>query len=129
MGTSRSLLGLWALSGAFLLACGGPSAAALQATISAQDDLLDAHEAAIARLEATVQSQRRKLVELGVETPEPVATPVPGRETTHTVGSGDTLSGIAQRYGTSVEAIVAANSLANPNELTVGHVLRIPAGQ
>lgn len=128
MGASRSLLSLWIVGGALLIACGGPSPAALQATISAQDDLLDAQEAAIARLEATVQSQRRRLIELGVETPEPAATRVPGRETTHTVGSGDTLSGIAQRYGTSVDAIVAANTLTDPNDLTVGQVLRIPSG-
>ncbi len=128
MGAWRRLVSLGAVAGALLLACSGPSPAALQATISAQDDLLDAQEAAIARLEATVQSQRRRLIDLGVETPEPVATRVPGRETAHTVGSGDTLSGIAQRYGTSVEAIVAANGLANPNDLTVGQVLQIPAG-
>lgn len=43
----------------------------------------------------------------------------------HRVRSGDTLSGIAKKYGTSVRAIMNANNLTNPNYLRVGMRLRI----
>ena len=44
----------------------------------------------------------------------------------HVVRRGETLSLIAQRYGTSVEAIVAANHLADPDLIYVGQTLIIP---
>jgi LysM repeat protein len=46
--------------------------------------------------------------------------------TVHTVGSGDTLSAIAQRHGTTVAAIAKANSLANASIIHVGQRLTIP---
>ena len=45
---------------------------------------------------------------------------------TYTVKSGDTLGQIAQRYGISLENLIAANQLANPNFLQVGDELTIP---
>ena len=50
-----------------------------------------------------------------------------GGEQTYTVQAGDTLNVIAQRFGTSVQAILALNSLTNPDLLEVGQVLQIPA--
>jgi LPXTG-motif cell wall-anchored protein len=50
-------------------------------------------------------------------------------QTTHIVESGDTLWDIAQQYGTTVDAIVAANSLPNATELQVGQELVIPSGE
>jgi len=44
----------------------------------------------------------------------------------HYVGFGDNLNGIAARYGVSVEAIMRANGLANPDMIYVGQPLRIP---
>lgn len=44
----------------------------------------------------------------------------------YTVAPGDTLFSIAQRYGTTVEAIVDANGLSDPNLIEVGQVLIIP---
>ncbi|MBX3001405.1 MAG: LysM peptidoglycan-binding domain-containing protein [Caldilineaceae bacterium] len=44
----------------------------------------------------------------------------------HTVQAGETLSQIATRYGVTVDAIVAANQLANPNLLHIGQRLEIP---
>ncbi|MCW5878914.1 MAG: LysM peptidoglycan-binding domain-containing protein [Anaerolineales bacterium] len=38
----------------------------------------------------------------------------------------DFLSAIAQRFGVTLEALIAANTLVNPNALEVGQVLRIP---
>ncbi|MDD4146207.1 MAG: peptidoglycan-binding protein, partial [Clostridia bacterium] len=44
----------------------------------------------------------------------------------YVVQAGDTLSSIAQKFGTTVEAIVRANNLADPNLIFVGQVLTIP---
>lgn len=44
----------------------------------------------------------------------------------HVVQSGESLSMIAAQYGVSVEAILAANSLDDPNTIVVGQELLIP---
>lgn len=54
-----------------------------------------------------------------------VGTPVP-RE--YTVQDGDTLSGIAVRFGTSVNTIIALNKLTDANTLRVGQKLLVPGG-
>ncbi|MDL2225687.1 LysM peptidoglycan-binding domain-containing protein [Eubacteriales bacterium OttesenSCG-928-M02] len=46
--------------------------------------------------------------------------------TRYTVVKGDTLWDIAQQYGTTVNALVAANGIANPNLIYPGQVLTIP---
>jgi LysM repeat protein len=46
----------------------------------------------------------------------------------HVVQRGETLYSIALRYGTSVQAFVAANGLRNANLIWVGQRLRIPGG-
>jgi uncharacterized protein YgiM (DUF1202 family) len=53
--------------------------------------------------------------------------PGSGTTQTHVVAPGETLSGIAQRYGVSVYALSVANGLANPNYIQAGWVLIIPA--
>lgn len=45
---------------------------------------------------------------------------------THTVQSGETLTGIALRYGVTVDELVQANGLANANQIYVGDQLVIP---
>jgi lysozyme len=47
--------------------------------------------------------------------------------TTYTVRSGDTLSELALRFGTTVSALVSLNNIANPNLIYPGQVLTIPA--
>lgn len=47
---------------------------------------------------------------------------------TYTVASGDTLGAIANRFGVTVEDLVAVNGIADPNLLAVGQVLAIPDG-
>lgn len=43
----------------------------------------------------------------------------------YTVVSGDTLSGIAAKFGTTVAAIASLNKISNVNLIYVGQVLRI----
>jgi LysM repeat protein len=69
-------------------------------------------------------------------TPVPTATPIPAtprptpvpRPTprTYVVQSGDSLSAIASRFGTTVQAIIDANGLKDPNILSIGQLLIIP---
>jgi len=61
-------------------------------------------------------------------TPGPYPTPVPGAcRYYHPVLWGQTLSGIAWYYGTTVQAIMAANpSITNPNLIYAGSTLCIP---
>ncbi|HJX61039.1 MAG TPA: signal peptidase I [Dehalococcoidia bacterium] len=56
------------------------------------------------------------------------ATTAPGREfmSEYVVQSGETLTDIAGRFGTTVEALAAANSLANPSAIRVGDHLLVP---
>ena len=60
-------------------------------------------------------------------TPSPSPTPTPPPAGFYyTVQQGDTLYSIAQRYGTTVAAIVTANGIADPSRIYVGQVLFIP---
>ena len=56
--------------------------------------------------------------------PTPSATVPPGAR--YVVQPGDTLSAIASRFGTTVEAIVGANALADPDEIVAGQVIFVP---
>jgi len=58
--------------------------------------------------------------------PALAAPPVQGEQGVHVVQAGETLSVIAARYGVTVEAIVAANGLVDPDVLRVGQRLAIP---
>jgi membrane-bound lytic murein transglycosylase D len=50
------------------------------------------------------------------------------RDRTHRVRRGDTLSGIAARYGTSAHQLASINKLRSRNRIRVGQVLRLPGG-
>ena len=62
--------------------------------------------------------------------PAPAAAPATAPATTaagaYVVQSGDTLYSIARRYGVTVAALQAANSLANPNRIWAGQHLVVP---
>lgn len=45
----------------------------------------------------------------------------------YTVKSGDTLSAIAAKYGTTYQALASANSISNPNDIYVGQVIKVSA--
>ena len=53
------------------------------------------------------------------------AAPTQSAGTTYTVQAGDTLSGIASKFGTTYQALAAKNGIANPNLIYPGQVLHI----
>ncbi len=56
-------------------------------------------------------------------------TPAPAAGSgTYSVRSGDTLGGIAARFGTSVSTLASLNGISNPNLIYVGQPLRLPGG-
>jgi hypothetical protein len=58
-------------------------------------------------------------------TPRPTATPAPSFRTTYKVKAGDTLIGIASKYGTTAAKIRALNGLKS-STLKIGQILKIP---
>jgi LysM repeat protein len=73
-----------------------------------------------------------ELVELVPATPSPTAppviTPAVPEVRYHTVQAGETAWDIAAQYGVTLEALVTANELADPNRLEPGQRLVIPEG-
>ena len=59
-------------------------------------------------------------------TPQPPPPTPPPPTGTYVVQPGDTLTAIAARFGTTVQALVVANNIVNPNLIFVGQVLIIP---
>ena len=49
-------------------------------------------------------------------------------DTVYTVQKGDTLSAIAARYGTTYQKLAEYNGIADPNKISVGQKIKIPAG-
>lgn len=77
----------------------------------------------------------QKLIIPGYPSPEPAAEPAPepvpqpppsGDHLVYTVAEGDTISGIAKRYGITVWQLIEANDLADPNSIAVGEQIIIP---
>jgi LysM repeat protein/predicted nucleic acid-binding Zn ribbon protein len=64
--------------------------------------------------------------------PVPTSTPIPadlrpGTELTYFIQAGDTLAGIAAAFNSTLDAIIDANDLEDPNAIFVGQQLVIPA--
>jgi LysM repeat protein len=47
---------------------------------------------------------------------------------THSIKRGDTLSALAQRYGTSVQDLAKTNNIKDPNLIIAGKTLQVPDG-
>lgn len=59
----------------------------------------------------------------------PASAPQPSTsnsDSVYTVVAGDTLSGIASRYGTTYQKLAAYNNISNPNLIYVGQQIKIP---
>lgn len=82
--------------------------------------------------DATVGSYTLAQLTLDGSTPTPPPTPAPAPQPpaagggTYTVRAGDTLSGIAVKFNTTVGALASLNSIGNPNLIKIGQVLRLP---
>ena len=63
----------------------------------------------------------------GSATPQPTPTPepAPARYVEYTVQPGDTLSGIAAKFGTTYQKIAVDNGIADPNRIYPGQVFKI----
>lgn len=94
--------------------CGGDAEPAADATTPAQAATATAAPTQAATAGATPDTS-------------PAAPQTPAAEgDTYTVQSGDTLSAIAQRFDTTIEALVEANDIDDPDIITVGQELVIP---
>jgi LysM repeat protein len=62
----------------------------------------------------------------GAGTGTPAGTPVGGNPATYTVESGDTLYGLALRWGTTSGAIAQLNGITDPSLVRIGQVLKVP---
>ena len=96
------------LPAALLAACGGSGGRSASAS---------------AKASAGIASVAVATVAPATPTPAPTATPA---GVAYTVKSGDTLSKIAAANGSTVDAIVKANNLSDPDKLQVGQQLTIP---
>lgn len=103
------------------------AAAAMCAALTAGCGLLgdgaeEVTEAPSGAVEEPSQSASSETPSELVDAPsEPVAS-----ERVYEVRSGDTLTSIAERFDTTVEAIVEANDVADPDVIDVGQRLTIP---
>ena len=59
-------------------------------------------------------------------TPAPSPTPEPSPFEEYTVQQGDSLSSIAQQFGTTADELARINSITDPNTLDVGQKLQVP---
>lgn len=69
------------------------------------------------------QDPKPRVVEVNLPVPESTR----ASNTTYIVKNGDTLSDIARRYQVELGQLVSLNNIKNPNRLSVGQVLEIPA--
>lgn len=66
-----------------------------------------------------------KTVTTKPQTPElPAPNPISGA---YVVKAGDTLSGIAAKFGTTYQYLASVNGIADPNKISVGQVLKVPS--
>ncbi|WP_420640831.1 LysM peptidoglycan-binding domain-containing protein [Candidatus Leptofilum sp.] len=76
---------------------------------------------------STTDPATEATAEPGAEATPPPETNEPRGEVTHTVTSGDTITGLSVLYDIPVDVIVAANNLTNIDSLELGQQLIIPA--
>lgn len=115
------------------------SSAAHVITVSSGDTLFQIAETYGTTIEALVQANGisdpnliyvgQELQIPGTEDDAPPTAVEPSRDRIVTVSSGDTLSRIAEAHGTTVEALVQANGISDPNLIYVGQQLSIPTAE
>jgi LysM repeat protein len=98
-----------------LAACAPPAPPAPSAPRPTAATILEITPAPTLDLDATATSYARQLI------------PSPTPAGLYVVQRGDTLSGLAEDFGTTVEEILAANGLTDPNAIQAGQTLIIPS--
>lgn len=102
---------------------------------SQQNGLVNQFEARFAAIEQKSESDKRemiarltaeleRLLKQAAPAPAPAAKSAYGYE--HVVRQGETLSTIAKAYNVTTKAIINANTIQNPDRLSVGQKLFIP---
>jgi soluble lytic murein transglycosylase-like protein len=81
---------------------------------------------AIANPSRIYAGQRLRLEGAPTRTASEAAKPAPATSRTHTVRSGEHLTGIARHYGVTIAQIVAANGIPNASRIYAGQRLTIP---
>jgi LysM repeat protein len=62
----------------------------------------------------------------GTPSPMPTPTPQPSPFSEYVVQSGDSLSSIAQQFGTTADELARINGITDPNTLDIGQKLQVP---
>jgi LysM repeat protein len=101
-------------------------APALTATPTARPTRTPAPTATPSPTPVTTPVPEATIAPTPIPTPVPTVAAPPPAQRTYTVQQGDTLGLIAQRFGTTVQAIQTANGISDPNQIFVGQVLVIP---
>ncbi len=73
----------------------------------------------------TTGSTSGSVPQISVPAPQPVQHVGHPATGTYVVQPGDTLSGIASRYGTTYQNLAAINGIGDPNRINVGQVLKV----
>ena len=127
-----------ALAGLAVTATAGGAHADEQYTVRSGDtvsQIASRHGTTVAAVRSANGLDSRAFIRQGqrltIPTSGTAATPAAAPAATsgaHTVASGETVSAIAQRYGTTVSAIVSANGLDSRAFIRAGQQLTIPGG-
>ena len=78
------------------------------------------------RLSASGRINAGQRLRIGASATERARVATRSSARTHTVRRGDTLSGVAQRYGVSLSALASANGLSAKSGIRVGQRLKVP---
>lgn len=81
-----------------------------------------------ALIRANPQISNPDLIRVGQHVTVPTGSGEGGGGASYTVRAGDTLSGIASRYGTNYQAIAHANGIGDPSLIRPGQTLSIAGG-
>ena len=117
----RDLIAIAAL-GAFALAASGTHVVGKGETLS---DIAADHGTTVRAIVDANGLSDPNLIRAGQELTIPGGSGASGGSTTYVVEKGDTLGGIARKFGTSVRALVEANDITNPNLIRAGKTLTI----
>ncbi|MCP5154082.1 MAG: LysM peptidoglycan-binding domain-containing protein [Ectothiorhodospiraceae bacterium] len=135
MGIGAWAAGIWGLAAMLAPVAGTHAAEAVGTYVVQSGDTLShiaervgTHSSEIARLNGIIDPGRLRpgtvlTVPLG-EQAQPPSPEAVGR--LHLLAPGETLGGVAERYGVSARAIASANGVDDPRRLRAGETLRIP---